>query len=44
MEKLFAYANLKEEELQKDLFGRILIGTPETLIGYIIKDIQIGYC
>ena len=41
MEKLFAYANLKEEELQKDLFGRILIGTPETLIGYIIKDIQI---
>ena len=41
MEKLFAYASLKNEDHQKDLFGRILEGTPETLVGYILKEIQI---
>jgi gamma-glutamylcyclotransferase (GGCT)/AIG2-like uncharacterized protein YtfP len=41
MEKLFAYGSLQNEEVQKDLFGRILEGTPETLIGYIVKRIQI---
>ena len=41
MVKLFAYGSLQNEDIQKDLFGRILVGTPEILIGYIIKDIQI---
>ncbi|SHF72383.1 Gamma-glutamyl cyclotransferase, AIG2-like [Flavobacterium segetis] len=41
MEKLFAYASLKNEDHQKDLFGRILIGTHETLVGYMLKEIQI---
>ncbi|MFV8335584.1 gamma-glutamylcyclotransferase family protein [Flavobacterium sp. RSP29] len=41
MEKLFAYGSLQNEDIQKDLFGRILEGTPETLIGYIVKEIQI---
>ncbi|MEC5167369.1 gamma-glutamylcyclotransferase (GGCT)/AIG2-like uncharacterized protein YtfP [Flavobacterium sp. PL11] len=41
MEKLFAYASLKNEDHQKDLFGRILAGTPETLVGYILKEIEI---
>lgn len=41
MEKLFAYGSLQNEDIQKDLFGRILEGTPETLIGYVIKQIQI---
>lgn len=41
MEKLFAYGSLQNEEVQKDLFGRILEGTPETLIGYVVKKIQI---
>ncbi len=41
MEKLFAYGSLQNEDLQKDLFGRILEGTPETLIGYVVKEIQI---
>lgn len=41
MEKLFAYGSLQNEDIQKDLFGRILEGTPETLIGYVIKEIQI---
>jgi gamma-glutamylcyclotransferase (GGCT)/AIG2-like uncharacterized protein YtfP len=41
MEKLFAYGSLQNEDIQTDLFGRILEGTPETLIGYIVKNIQI---
>jgi gamma-glutamylcyclotransferase (GGCT)/AIG2-like uncharacterized protein YtfP len=41
MEKLFAYGSLQNEDLQKDLFGRIIEGTPETLIGYVVKEIQI---
>ncbi|MFV7235985.1 MULTISPECIES: gamma-glutamylcyclotransferase family protein [Flavobacterium] len=41
MEKLFAYGSLQNEDIQKDLFGRILEGTPETLIGYVVKEIQI---
>ncbi|CAH0336171.1 hypothetical protein FVB9288_01846 [Flavobacterium sp. CECT 9288] len=41
MEKLFAYGSLQNEDVQKDLFGRILEGTPETLIGYVVKQIQI---
>ena len=41
MEKLFAYGSLQNEDIQKDLFGRILEGTPEMLIGYVIKQIQI---
>ncbi len=41
MEKLFAYGSLQNEDIQKDLFGRILEGTPEKLIGYVVKQIQI---
>ena len=41
MEKIFAYGSLQNEDIQKDLFGRILEGTPQTLIGYIVKEIQI---
>jgi gamma-glutamylcyclotransferase (GGCT)/AIG2-like uncharacterized protein YtfP len=41
MEKLFAYGSLQNEDVQKDLFGRILEGTSDKLIGYIIKKIQI---
>ena len=41
MEKLFAYGSLQNEDIQKDLFGRILEGTAETLIGYVVKEIQI---
>jgi gamma-glutamylcyclotransferase (GGCT)/AIG2-like uncharacterized protein YtfP len=41
MEKLFAYGSLQNEDIQTDLFGRILEGTPEKLIGYIVKNIQI---
>ena len=41
MEKLIAYGSLKNEDIQKDLFGRILEVTAETLIGYVVKEIQI---
>ena len=41
MEKLFAYGSLQNEDIQKDLFGRILDGTTETLVGYVVKEIQI---
>ena len=41
MENLFAYGTLKDKEIQERIFGRILKGTPDQLIGYVIKDIQI---
>jgi len=41
MEKLFAYGNLKEEDIQETVFGRLLQGVPETLMGYIVKEIKI---
>ena len=41
MQKLFTYGSLQHQDVQEDLFGRILKGTAETLIGYIVKYIQI---
>jgi gamma-glutamylcyclotransferase (GGCT)/AIG2-like uncharacterized protein YtfP len=41
MQKLFTYGTLQNDEIQESLFGRILQGTPETLIGYTLKEIQI---
>ena len=41
MEKLFAYGNLREEDIQETVFGRILSGVPETLMGYVVKEIKI---
>lgn len=41
MQKLFTYGTLQETEVQQDLFGRILQGTPETLVGYELNEIQI---
>ncbi|OCB78760.1 gamma-glutamylcyclotransferase family protein [Flavobacterium crassostreae] len=41
MEKLFAYGTLKDIDVQEKIFGRTLTGTPETLQGYILKEIKI---
>jgi gamma-glutamylcyclotransferase (GGCT)/AIG2-like uncharacterized protein YtfP len=41
MQKLFAYGTLQHEDVQQDLFGRILQGTPEILVGYELNEIQI---
>jgi gamma-glutamylcyclotransferase (GGCT)/AIG2-like uncharacterized protein YtfP len=41
MIKLFTYGTLQHEDVQENLFGRILDGTPEKLIGYVLKRIEI---
>lgn len=41
MAKLFAYGTLKEKDVQENIFGRSLTGTPETLLGYSVQTIQI---
>ena len=41
MENLFAYGTLKDKEIQETIFGRVLSGTPDKLVGYAIKQIQI---
>lgn len=41
MELLFAYGTLKEKDIQETIFERILVGFPDTLSGYAVKEIQI---
>jgi gamma-glutamylcyclotransferase (GGCT)/AIG2-like uncharacterized protein YtfP len=41
MIKLFTYGTLQHDDVQENLFGRVLNGTPEKLIGYVLKRIQI---
>jgi gamma-glutamylcyclotransferase (GGCT)/AIG2-like uncharacterized protein YtfP len=41
MQKLFAYGTLQDKDVQENLFGRILQGTSEALIGYELNEIQI---
>lgn len=41
MENLFAYGTLKDKEIQERIFGRLLKGTPDNLIGFVIQDIHI---
>ena len=41
MENLFAYGTLKDKEVQENVFGRVLKGTSDKLIGYVITRIPI---
>lgn len=41
MEKLFAYGTLKDRDIQENIFGRSLEGTPDRLIGYVVDYIEI---
>lgn len=41
MEKIFAYGTLKNKDVQENIFGRILKGTPEIIVGYVLKEIHI---
>ena len=41
MQKLFTYGTLQHDDVQEDLFGRTLQGTPETLVGYVLSEIRI---
>ena len=41
MGKLFSYGTLQLEKVQQDTFGRILNGSKEILVKYIISEIKI---
>ena len=41
MAKLFSYGTLQLESVQRDTFGRILIGSKDKLVGYIVSKIKI---
>ena len=41
MENLFAYGTLRDKEVQETVFGRVLTGIPDKLIGYAVKEILI---
>ncbi|AWG22147.1 gamma-glutamylcyclotransferase [Flavobacterium faecale] len=41
MAKLFAYGSLQETDIQQNIFGRSLKGTPDSLIGYTVTKIEI---
>jgi len=41
MIKLFTYGTLQQTDVQDELFGRRLVGTSETLVGYALQEIQI---
>jgi gamma-glutamylcyclotransferase (GGCT)/AIG2-like uncharacterized protein YtfP len=41
MEKLFSYGTLRSKQIQKQVFNKLLTGTPDQLAGYKLKDLQI---
>lgn len=41
MEKLFSYGTLRSKEIQRRVFNKLLIGTPDQLLGYKLKSLQI---
>mgnify|MGYP003396746659 CR=1 FL=1 len=41
MEQLFSYGTLQSKEIQMQVFNKLLIGTPDQLLGYKLKDLQI---
>lgn len=41
MEKLFSYGTLQMQSVQQSLFGRILNGTKDTLVGYVVSEVII---
>jgi gamma-glutamylcyclotransferase (GGCT)/AIG2-like uncharacterized protein YtfP len=41
MVSLFTYGSLQQKDVQESLFGKVLNGTPEKLIGYALEKISI---
>ncbi|GGF11780.1 gamma-glutamylcyclotransferase family protein [Flavobacterium limi] len=41
MEQIFSYGTLQSKEIQMQVFNKLLIGTPDQLAGYKLKDLQI---
>jgi hypothetical protein len=39
---LFAYGTLQQNQVQLSTFGRVLAGTPDELVGFIIAEVKIG--
>ena len=41
MEKLFSYGTLQMENVQRETFGRILKGSKDILVGYVLSEVKI---
>jgi gamma-glutamylcyclotransferase (GGCT)/AIG2-like uncharacterized protein YtfP len=41
MENLFAYGTLKDKGIQETIFGKTLTGTPDSVSGFVTKEIKI---
>jgi len=41
MEKLFSYGTLRSKQIQMQIFKKVLVGTPDQLLGYKLKSLQI---
>ncbi|WP_264524917.1 gamma-glutamylcyclotransferase family protein [Flavobacterium sp. N502536] len=41
MEKLFSYGTLRSKEIQMRLFKKLLVGTPDQLLGHRLKSLRI---
>ncbi|WDF62397.1 gamma-glutamylcyclotransferase family protein [Flavobacterium sp. KACC 22763] len=41
MEKLFSYGTLRSKQVQMQIFKKVLVGTPDQLLGYKLKSLQI---
>lgn len=42
MQKLFSYGTLQQKNVQQQTFGRLLTGTPDVLIGYVLGEVRIS--
>ncbi|MFH6999829.1 gamma-glutamylcyclotransferase family protein [Flavobacterium sp. FlaQc-57] len=41
MEQLFSYGTLRSKEIQRQIFNKVLTGTPDQLLGHKLKSLQI---
>ncbi|MTH15713.1 gamma-glutamylcyclotransferase family protein [Flavobacterium sp. LC2016-01] len=41
MEQLFSYGTLRSKQIQMQVFNKVLTGTPDKLLGYKLKSLQI---
>lgn len=41
MEKLFSYGTLQMDNVQKETFGRLLAGTKDVVLGYVLSEVII---
>lgn len=41
MEKLFSYGTLRSKQIQMQIFNKVLNGTPDQILGFKLKSLQI---